>query len=187
MRRLLFIIILSFVLLVSLFTQNDFLFAQSQKEDQLIQELKKFSLPEGPITENDMPNIETVIQKVIDKISEHLNNVFIRPVTPQTGRPKTPVKSVDSFNTSSDQEPLISGLLIFQNWLNQQKCVRHVSLPLAEASGKYAAKILTSYPGQIKINIIFKSKKDKVKEYNLLMLVNTPASFKFVDLNENKK
>jgi len=51
-------------------TQGQPQMGQSQQGDQLLSRLETFSLPAEPIKDSDIPQIKTVIQRVVSKITE---------------------------------------------------------------------------------------------------------------------
>jgi hypothetical protein len=136
----------------------------SQREPSLTQQLEAFSLPVGPITESDIPNIETVIEQVLNKISENKKS---------TGKNK------------ADVQPIISGILVFKDWLMKQGCVNEVSVSYVEDSGEYSESIFISYPGQVPINIFFNTEAEKTEEYRLLAFVSTTDVLKFASIIKN--
>jgi len=168
MENLLFIIISSFLplILINLFAERNFSMGQPQR-DVSLSSLKAFSLPAGPITENDMPKIKTLIQQVLGRISE-------------------PVKS---SGNRADNQTIKSNILTFQEWLKAQECVSQAS-PQAfydiEAADRYSDNIFMTYPGQLPFDIIFKMEGDIEKPYRLLMFVTPVHLFEFASLVENK-
>jgi hypothetical protein len=109
-------------------------FAQPQMGDTLPRELEKFTLPAGPIADSHIPQIQSVIQKVLAKISESLK---------------------PTAENKADIKPGISGILIFEDWLNQQGCVVKASVPYVQRSGEYSDTIFLTYPGQVFFEIFF--------------------------------
>ena len=136
--------------------------AQTQQVDPLL----GFSLPAGPITDNDIPQIKTVIQQVINKIDESIKS---------------------QKRSASDIQPVMSGIINLRDWLSKQKCVQQVSVPLVEAADKYNDVILLSYPGQVPINIVFNMGEKKTAEYRMLVYISTADLLKFASFIENKK
>jgi len=182
MKNLFFMIISSFLplTLLNLFAQADSVSAQPQpgqpqggtsqmgqpqRAASPGQGLEAYSLPAGPITENDIPRIKTVIQQVLNKISEPLK----------------------SSGKRSDYQTIKSGILSFQEWLNRQGCVSRASTTYdVEATGKYSENIFMTYPGQLPFDIIFKMGGDMKKQYRLLLFVSTVDLLDFASLVENK-
>ncbi|MDB9823367.1 hypothetical protein OAC89_06695 [Deltaproteobacteria bacterium] len=164
MKRLFFKISLFSFLLVflNLLLLNSFAaqapMGPSQGGISLIQELAAFSLPEGPITDNDIPQIKTVIQQVLDKISENKKS---------TGKNK------------ADVQPMISGIVVFKDWLSQQACVNEVSIPYVQDSGESIDNIFLSYPGQVFVNLIFNTGAESTERYRLLVFVSAADALKF--------
>lgn len=134
---------------------------QPQREDPLIQELGTFLLPAGPITDSDLLQIETIIQEVLNKISENKKS---------TGQNKT------------DISPIISGIIVFKDWLSQQSCVDEVSIPYVQNSGEYSKSIFISYPGQVFANIIFNTGSEDTERYRLLIFVSAADGLKFASI-----
>ena len=175
MKKLFFMITFSLFLLtgLNLFTPNNSLTAQPQwgqpqMGPSLSQELEAHSLPVGPITENDIPRIDTIIKQVLNKISESM-------------------KSAGQAGNTSDYQPIKSGILVFQDWLNQQECVSQASAMYdVEATDKYSEHIFMTYPGQLPFDIIFNMGGDIKKQYRLLIFVSTVDLFDFASLVENK-
>ena len=168
MENALFMIISSFLplILLSLFAERNFSMGPPQR-DVSLSSLKAFSLPPGPITENDIPNIKTLIQQVLGKISE-------------------PVKM---SGNRADNQTIKSNILTFQEWLKAQECVSQAS-PQAfydiEAPDRYSDNIFMTYPGQLPFDIVFKMEGDIEKPYRLLMFVTPVHLFEFASLVENK-
>ena len=141
---------------------------QTQMQDTLPQELKAFSLHAGPISSIDMEGIKDVIQQVLSKISDNK-------------------KSSAQTRGSSNIEPFVSGVLIFQDWLKQQECINDVTIPFVEPSGEYSGIIFSSYPGEVPINIFFNSGTEQTVQYRLLVYVGNPDIIKFASFIENNK
>jgi hypothetical protein len=163
-----FIIILSssFLLVcVSLFAQPQM--AQTQRGDTLLRELERFSLPAGPIADSDIPQIQTVIQQVLAKISESLK---------------------PTAQNKADIKPGISGILILEDWLNQQKCVHQASAPWVQKSGEYNDCIFLTYPGQVFFEIFFNTgEKSTLTQmdpgrYRLLVYITAPEVLRFASI-----
>jgi hypothetical protein len=130
-----------------------------------VQGLGAFSLPPGPIAENDLPRIRTVIQQALDKLSE----------------------SKKSAGKRSDNQTIRTGMLTFQDWLRQQGCVSQASTTYdLEATDKYSENIFVPSPGQLPIDIVFKMAGDAKKQHRLMIFVSTVDFLKFGSLVENK-
>ena len=138
--------------------------AQTQQVDPLL----GFSLPAGPITDNDIPQIKTVIQQVLNKITES-------------------IKSQRSSVSASDFQPIMSGVNYFKNWLTQQKCVQQVTIPYVETPERFSSLVFISFPGQVPINIVFNMQEKKTVEYRMLLFVSTTDILRFASFIENKK
>ena len=175
MKRRFFMIISSLFLLTgsNLFRRNNSLTAQPQRslpqrEPSLIQELEAYSLPVGPITENDMPRIKTVLKQVLNKMSESM-------------------KSSGQAGNRSELQPIKSGILIFQDWLNRQECINQAYASYdVEATDEYSEHIFMTYPGQLPFDIVFNMGGEMKKQYRLLIFVSTVDLFDFASLIENK-
>jgi hypothetical protein len=129
------------------------------------QELEAFSLPKGTITENDIPQIKTVIQQALDKLSE----------------------SRKTAGKRSDNQAIKSGILAFQDWLKKQGCVVQASTTYdIEATERYSENIFVSYPGQLPFDVVFKMSGESKKQYRLLIFVTAVDLFSFASLVENK-
>jgi hypothetical protein len=138
---------------------------QSPKGASSLQGFEAFSLPSGPIAENDIPGIKTVIQQALSKVSE----------------------SKKSAGKSSDYQAIKSGILSFQDWLKAQGCVSKASTTYnLEATDKYSENIFMVYPGQLPFDIVFNMGKDIQKQYRLLIFVSTVDFLDFASLVENK-
>jgi hypothetical protein len=152
----------------NLFRQNNSLTAQPQRGPSLSKELEAYSLPVGAITENDIPRIKNVIEQVLNKISESM-------------------KSAGQAGNRSDYRPIKSGILIFQDWLNQQECINQASASYdVEATDEYSEHIFMTYPGQLPFDIFFDMEGEVKKQYRLLIFVSTIDLFDFASLIENK-
>jgi hypothetical protein len=183
MKKIFFTIVISFFLLsgINLFPQGNSLTAQPQMGQprmaqplntaSLTQELlDRYSLPAGTITEDDIPRIKTVIEQVLNKISESL-------------------KSAGQAGNKSDVRPIMSGILIFQDWLTKQGCVEQASNWYVEGTDKYHDHIFLNYPGQVPFDILFDMGADIEKKdslYRLLIFVTTVDLLRFASLIENK-
>ncbi|GEM_PF-2409387 len=138
---------------------------QSQMGASLSQGLETYSLPAGPITENDLPRIKIVIQEVLDKIS----------------------KSKKSAGKSIDYQSIRSSILVFQDWLNRQGCISKASTTYnLELTDKYSQNIFWTYPGQLPFDIIFNMGTEVKKQHRLLIFVSTVDLFDLASLVENK-
>jgi hypothetical protein len=134
---------------------------QAQPEDPLL----GFSLPAGPIMENDITGIKTTIEQVLGKISEL----------------KKPA------GKKSDYQTIKSSILTFQDWLKRQGCISQASTTYdLEATDKYSDSIFFTYPGQLPFDIVFKMEGDMKKPYRLLVFVTPADLFNFGSLVENK-
>jgi hypothetical protein len=176
MENLFFIIISSFLplILLTLFAERNSSTAQppegqpqmgQPQRGSSLSSLKAYSLPAGPITENDMPKIKTLIQQVLGKISE-------------------PVKS---SGNRADNQTIKSYILLFLDWLNAQGCISQASTTYdIEKSDRYSDNIFITHPGQLPFDIDFKMEGDIGKPYRLLIFVTTVHLFEFASLVENK-
>jgi len=163
-----FIIILFFsffFVCMSLFAQPRM--AQPQRGDTLPRELEKFTFPSGPITDSDIPQIQTVTQKVLAKISESLK---------------------PTAENKADIKPGISGVLIFEDWLNQQGCVIKASVPYVQRSGEYNDTIFLTYPGQVFFEIFFDTGTESTLDqtdpgrYRLMVFITAPDVLRFASI-----
>jgi len=131
----------------------------------LSQGLKAFSLPARLITDNDMPGIKTVIEQVLDKISE-------------------PARTAGK---KSDYQTIKSSILTFQDWLKAQGCISRVSTSYnIEDTDGYPNNIFFTFPGQLPFDIIFTTEKEMKKPYRLLVFITPADLFSFGSLVENK-
>ena len=129
------------------------------------QGLEAYSLPAGPITENDMAKIKIIIQEVLGKISE----------------------SNRSAGKRSDYQTIKSGILTFQDWMNSQGCISKASTTYnLEATDRYSENIFAVYPGQLPFDIVFNMGGDLKKQYRLMIFVSTVDFLDFGSLVENK-
>jgi hypothetical protein len=178
MKKIFFMIIISFFLSsgLCLFPQGNSLMAQvqmaqPQSTSSLIQELlETYSLPAGPITKNDMPQIKALIQQVIDKISKS-------------------IKASGQAKNRADVRPIMSAILFFQDWLTRQGCVKQASNWYVKAIDNYDDDIFISYPGQVPFDILFNMGENVETEdslYRLMIFVNTVDLLSFASLAENK-
>ena len=183
MKRLFLIIIIAFFLLsgLYLFPRSDSLMAQPQMGQPRMAQplntasltqklLETYSLPDAPIMENDIPQIKKVIEQVLNKISESL-------------------KSAGQAGNKADVRPIMSGILIFQDWLTQQGCVKQASNWYVEGVDKYHDHIFLNYPGQVPFDIVFdmgENIEDKDSLYRLMIFVTTVDLLRFASLIENK-
>ena len=149
-------------------TQGQPQMGQSQQGDQLLSQLETFSLPAEPIKDSDIPQIKTVIQQVVSKITET-------------------IKGQQRSALASDFQPIMSGVNYFKNWLTQQKCVQQVTIPYMEIPERFSSLIFISFPGQIPINIVFKMEDKKTAEYRMLLFASTTDILRYASFIENKK
>ena len=174
MKRLFVMIIFSIFLWtgVNLFAADNSLTVQPKWAPFFTQELlKAYSLPAGPITESDIPRIKTVIQQVLNEISES-------------------VMSADIAKNKEDVQPIMLGILIFEDWLKKQACVKQESNWYVKTIDKYSDEMFRPYPGEVPFDIVFNMGKDvepKDSLYRLLVTVTTVDLLKFASLIENKK
>lgn len=172
MENTLFVIIASFLplSLLSLFAEGNSSMAQPQqgqpqRGDSSSQGLETCSLPAGTITEKDMPQIKTVIQQVLGRISE----------------------SKKPAGKRADNQTIRSGILAFQGWLKRQGCISQASTSYdIEATDKYSDNIFFTYPGQLPFDIVFKMEGDIKRHYRLLIFVTAVDLFNLASLVENK-
>lgn len=177
MKNTLFMIFSSFLPLaiLKLFAQSNSSLAQPQqgqpqmgqpqRGSSLSQGLEAYSLPAGSITENDVPGIKTVIEQVLNKISE----------------------TVKTAGRKSDNQTIKSSILTFQDWLKAQGCVSQASTSYdIENADRYSDNIFFTYPGQLPFDIIFNMGEDMEKPYRLLIFVTPADLFNFGSLVENK-
>lgn len=128
------------------------------------QGIEVYSLPSGPIMENDMAKIKTVIQEVLSKISE----------------------SKKSAGKRSDYQTIKSGILTFQDWLNRQGCISKASSTYdLEAADKYSDNIFITSPGQLPFDIVF-NMGGGTKQYRMLLFVSPVDFLRFGSLVENR-
>lgn len=153
---------------------------QYREDDFFIRELNRLSLPDKPVTKDELPQIKSIIQQALELISEHIELLQKN----QTFRAK--VFMLGKMEKGISQPPLIEGLFCFRDWLNRQKCVYQTSFPLIETSGRYAAKILTSCPGQVPLSVSLDIKDQKPEKYDLVLLTG-PVSLRFLHLTESNK
>lgn len=138
---------------------------QPEMAPSMSQGLNVFSLPARPITDSDLPGIRTVIEQVLDKISE-------------------PVKTAGK---KSDNQTIRSSILTFQDWLKAQGCISRVSTSYDILNtDKYPDDIFFTFPGQLPFDIIFDMGKDVKKPYRLLIFITPADLFNFGSLVENK-
>lgn len=174
MKKLFLIILISLFVLsgVNLFAEDNSSITQPKWAPFFTQELLKvYPLPARPITENDIPGIKTVIQQVLNEISES-------------------IKSAEQAKNKADVRPIMLGILIFQDWLRQQGCVKQASNWYVEAIDKYSDHIFRPYPGEVPFDIVFnmgKNVEPKDSLYRLLISVTTVDLLSFASLIENKK
>jgi hypothetical protein len=176
MKNTLFIIFSSFIplALLKLFAERNSMAQPQQGQPQMgqpqrglsaIQGLEAFSLPVGPITENDMPRIKTVIQEVLKKISE----------------------SKKSAGKRADYQTVKSVIVTFQEWLRQQGCVSQASTTYdLENTDKYSENIFVPYPGQLPFDIVFNMGGETKKQHRLMIFVSAIDLLDFGSLVENK-
>jgi len=140
---------------------------QAQKDGELFQKLKAFSLPAGPVMETQVPGITSVIQQAIGKISESLKS--------QSG-------------SGVDTKTMVSGVETLKKWLTGQGCVKEVTMPYLEGRDNYSNTIFGSYPGEVPINIFFNAPgKGEATQYRLLVFVSNPDVIKFAAINKVNK
>lgn len=138
---------------------------QPDMGSSLSQGLKAFSLPSKPITDGDISGVKTIIEQVLDKISE-------------------PVKTA---GRKSDYQIIKSNIITFQDWLKAQGCISQVSTSYDIGNtDKYPDHIFFTFPGQLPFDIIFNMGKDVKKPYRLLIFVTPAELFNFGSLVENK-
>ena len=157
--------------------------SSSSRNDENIESvdiLGELSLPDEPVSTDDIPNIQGIIEVALEIISydmqethlEYFKTMYLK------SKRKTGIQPVDKLPVYNSS---IAGLLQFENWLNQQGCVLSVDMPLIGDKEQRAAKILASLPGQVKFIIHFNSRNDEVNEYRLTLFVKndslTLASF----------
>jgi hypothetical protein len=156
--------------LLNLFSESNSTLAQPQMGQPQSgapsgQGLEAYSLPAGTITENDMPRIKTVIQQILNKISE----------------------SKKSAGKRSDYQTIKSVILTFQDWLKRQGCVSQASTTYdLEATDKYSENIFVPYPGQLPFDIVFNMGAGVKKQHRLLIFVSPVDLLDFASLVENK-
>ena len=178
MKKIFFMIIFSLFLLTCLymFPQGNSLMAQPQmiqprSTASLSQELlETYSLPAGPITEDDIPNIKAMIEQVLNKISES-------------------IKAAGQAEYKADVRPIMSGVLILQDWLIKQGCVEQASNWYVKAIDEYDDEIFITYPGEVPVDILFNMEEGIETEdslYRLLLFVNTVDLLRFASFNKNK-
>lgn len=130
-----------------------------------VQGLDTYTLPAGTITEADLPEIKTIIQEVLGKISE----------------------SGTSAGNRADDQTIKSCLLTFQDWLKGQGCVHQVSTTYnIEATDTYPDSIFMTHPGQLPFDIVFNMGENVQKQYRLLIFITSFDLFTFASLVENK-
>jgi hypothetical protein len=179
MKKRIFMFIISFFLLSGLcsFPRSSFLaaqpeIAQPRSTAALAQELlETYALPAETVTERDMTRIETVIQQVLQNISES-------------------IKASGQAKSKSDVSPIMSGILIFQDWLTRQGCVAQASNWYVKGADNFSDDIFLSYPGQVPIDILFNMRRDieeKDRLYRLLIFVNTTDLLRFASLVQNRE
>lgn len=178
MKKIFFMIIFSLFLLtcLNLFPLSNSLIAQPQMAQprstaSLTQELlETYTLPAGPITEDDIPQIKTVIEQVLNKISES-------------------IKAAGQAEYKADVRPVMSGILIFQDWLTMQGCVKQTSNWYVKAIDEYDDEIFIPCPGEVPVDILFNMEEGIETEdslYRLLIFVNTVDLLRFASFNKNK-
>jgi hypothetical protein len=157
---------------VNLFAEDNYLTAQPNWTPFFTQELiKAYSLPAAPITENDILRIKTVIEEVLNEVNES-------------------IKSAEISKNKADVQPIILGVLIFQDWLAGQECVDQVSNWYVKAIDKYDEEMFRFYPGEVPFDIVFDMGEDvKAKDslYRLMIFVTTVDLLRFASIIENKK
>lgn len=140
----------------------------------VLKELNSLSLPSKTLSEEGLPKVEEIIIKALGIISTHFSAVH--------GELRY---SAQLLETYTEQSSLVEGLLCLESWLNKQKCIANVKMPLREASGKFAVVLLTSFPAKANIGIDFKMKRKTIKTYNLVLDVGESPSLHYVDLEES--
>ena len=174
MIKISFIILISLFILavVNLFAEDNSLTAQPTWTPFFTQELlEAYSLPAAPITENDIPGIQNVIQEVLREINES-------------------IKSADLAKNKADVQPIILGICIFQDWLRGQECVDKVSNWYVEAIDKYDEEMFRFYPGEAPFDIVFDMGEDvKAQDslYRIMIFVTTVDLLRFASIIENRK
>jgi hypothetical protein len=129
-----------------------------------VRSLDAFELPAGPVSENDMPDIQVRIEQALEKIGE---------------------SAVLSGN-GADYQTIRSGLLSFQNWLKTQGCVAEASSTYdIEKTDAYDENIFITHPGQIPFDIVFRMAGGVEQPYRLLLFVTTYELFNFGSLVKN--
>lgn len=123
-----------------------------------------YVLPGGTVSENDMPDIQTRIEQVLEKIHA----------------------SATSAGSRADYQTIKSCLLAFRDWLKDQGCVAEVSSSYdLENTDGYNDSIFLTHPGQLPIDIVFRTAGDKAQDYRLLLFVTTYDLFNFGSLVKN--
>lgn len=145
--------------------------AQAQDTATLSLELlETYSLPDVPVTADDIPGIKAVIQDVLSRISESL-------------------KGAGLAQSRADVQPIMSAILVFQDWLTGQRCVKQASNWYVKAVDDYDDDIFISYPGEVPFDILFNMGEDEETGnglYRLMIFVNTVDLLRFASLAENK-
>ena len=141
--------------------------SRNNENIESVQILGELSLPNEPISTDDIPDFQKKIQMALAIISYDIKKTQLEYL--KTKFRNQPADKLPEYN------PSIAGLLQFENWLNQQGCILSVDMPLVGNKEQRAAKILTSYPGQVKIIIHFISRNDLVNEYRLTLFVKTDS------------
>lgn len=132
--------------------------------------LEAFPLPTGPISENDIPRIKIVISRVLNRISES-------------------IKASGQVENGSDVRPIMSAVLVFQDWLIRQGCVRQASNWYVRSIDDYNDDIFLSYPGQVPFDILFDMQEGIQTQnglYRLLIFVTTVDYLRFASLAQNQ-
>lgn len=138
---------------------------QAQGRPFSIQDLDKYALPSGPVTENDVPKIKSLIRQALEKISA----------------------SKKSAGNTADIQTIKSCILTFQEWQKEQKCIIQASTTYdLEATDKYSENIFITYPGQLPFDIVFNMEGDIKKPYRMLLFVSMVDLLKLASLVENK-
>jgi hypothetical protein len=125
------------------------------------QGLEAYALPTGEISEQDLPEIRTRIEKVLDSISA-------------------------SGGKNVNYQTIKSSLITFQDWLKAQGCVADASstYDIGNADG-YDDNVFWTYPGQLPFDIVFKMTGGQEQAYRLLLFVTTYELFNFGSLVKN--
>lgn len=124
-------------------------------------------MPGEPIADGDVPRIETVIKEVLNKINEN----------------EMPTKQ-----NNADIQPMMSGMVVFKDWLTQQECVDEVIIPYVrdfEEIGEFTESVFDSYPGEIVSNIMFRTGEESTERYRLIIYISAADGLKFASIIKN--